>query len=169
MYIIVKRKSTWGDFYAIQQNGGQSIKALSLMIIEIFTEFASKSNDNNTSVLKERIGEALKDDNVRRDALRLRNEWPALTVREYTHRLIEFESSIYESVRVRETNVTSNKPDEMSEIKESLRHKIEMTTILTKKVEKLYSQVDVSRNIERRPGRDEPRNCFRFGGVSNYA
>ena len=36
----------------------------------------------------------------------------------------------------------------MSEIKEALRHQIEMKTILTKK--KLYSQVEVSRNIERR-------------------
>ena len=104
-----KCKSTWGDFYAIQQNGEQSIKALSLMIWEMFTELGSKSNYNYTSVLKERIGEALKDANVRWEALRLWNEWPALTVREYTKRLIEFESSIYESVRVRETNVTSKK------------------------------------------------------------
>ena len=98
-----------------------------------------------------------------------RNEWPALTIREYTKILILFESSIYESVRVSETNVTSKKPDEMSEIKEALKHQIEMTTILTKKVEKLYSQVEVSRNIERRPGRDDLRNCFRCGGVGHYA
>ena len=57
----------------------------------------------------------------------------------------------------------------MSEIKDALRHQIEITTILTKKVEKLYSQFEVSRNIKRRTGLDEPRNCFRCGGVGHYA
>ena len=52
----------------------------------------------------------------------------------------------------------------MNEIKEDLKiPQIEVIPILTLNVEKLYLQVEVLRNIERRPEPHETWHCFRCG------
>ena len=61
-----KRNSTRGELYAIKHYGQQSIKSLIPRAIrEMNTELGSNSSKSRTRTLKEKIGEALKDANVR--------------------------------------------------------------------------------------------------------